>query len=304
MRLMRAMRLSAAFRLSWASTCGRVESWQQLEPQPEVVLDDERHLSWWSESGCWAEELVEVVSAVAHLVAEVGDHPSSIWRMFCLGAHRGLFLTARVGATSEMYELERPSQSKHCEISCSGMCVCVTGVPQNNRAEAEEGATCLRTTRANPLSCAARSGVPPGRRHDRRAGRRRGRGIIVSTFTVGTRWTPRHAFAVEHLDHLARLREAPLLGVSVLGESHGELARQVAGKDRTARFDGLDLHRADSGSLLVEGAPVWLECSLYDEVPAGDHQVVLLRVDGLASDAELEPLVFQRSSFRRLREWE
>lgn len=131
-------------------------------------------------------------------------------------------------------------------------------------------------------------------------------GIIVSTFTVGISMDPPLVlFAVQNTSTTwPRLREAPLLGVSVLGESHGTIARQVAGKDRTSRFEGLDLHRADSGSLLVEGAPVWLECSLYDEVPAGDHQVVLLRVDGLAADTDLEPLVFQRSSFRRLREWE
>jgi flavin reductase (DIM6/NTAB) family NADH-FMN oxidoreductase RutF len=35
-------------------------------------------------------------------------------------------------------------------------------------------------------------------------------------------------------------------------------------------------------------------------VPAGDHTIVVLRVNGVTVDAEVAPIVFHRSGFRRL----
>jgi flavin reductase (DIM6/NTAB) family NADH-FMN oxidoreductase RutF len=43
-----------------------------------------------------------------------------------------------------------------------------------------------------------------------------------------------------------------------------------------------------------------LDCSIHAEVPAGDHDVILLRVHGLRVDTDIAPLVFHGSRFRRL----
>ena len=43
------------------------------------------------------------------------------------------------------------------------------------------------------------------------------------------------------------------------------------------------------------------ETSIYNEIPAGDHTLVLLRLHAVGQgDAEGSPLVFHRSTFGRL----
>ena len=56
----------------------------------------------------------------------------------------------------------------------------------------------------------------------------------------------------------------------------------------------------DSGAVFIEGTSVWLESSIEQLIPAGDHTIVVLRVRQVTVDAEVAPIVFHRSSFRRL----
>jgi hypothetical protein len=46
--------------------------------------------------------------------------------------------------------------------------------------------------------------------------------------------------------------------------------------------------------------PVWLECSLYQCFAAGDHQIALLRIEGLKIEPHVSPLVFHASQFKQL----
>lgn len=96
-----------------------------------------------------------------------------------------------------------------------------------------------------------------------------------------------------------QLTTAQRLGVSVFASHQGEACRQLAGPPET-RFD--DVHRwsTASGALFVAGAAAHLECSVLQQVPAGDHHVVLLQIHALRSDPSVEPLVFHASSFRAL----
>ena len=98
------------------------------------------------------------------------------------------------------------------------------------------------------------------------------------------------------------LRRAPRLGVSVLADHHDLVCRQLAGPAAT-RFDGLATHRTEEGAVLLEGAVVAFETSIFNEIPAGDHTLVLLRLHAVAqTDDEGSPLVFHRSTFGRLAE--
>lgn len=96
-----------------------------------------------------------------------------------------------------------------------------------------------------------------------------------------------------------RLEGSPRLGVSVLGESHDSAARRLAAATGD-RFEGLTLHTSAAGAVLIEGASAWLECSVDSVVPAGDHRIVLLRIESFEVRPAVEPLVFQSSTFRRL----
>ena len=96
-----------------------------------------------------------------------------------------------------------------------------------------------------------------------------------------------------------RLRDRPRLGISVLAEGHDDICMNLSRKCGN-RFADIAWDRASRGGVFVHGATAWLECSLYSEVPAGDHTVALLEIHGLRADPEAAPLVFHGSRFRRL----
>lgn len=95
------------------------------------------------------------------------------------------------------------------------------------------------------------------------------------------------------------LRLAPSIGVSVLAEGHGEIARALAAKTGD-RFANLDWQAHDKGAVLVKGSTLWLTCTLEAELPAGDHEIALLRIEELEVFPGVEPLIFHASSFRQL----
>jgi flavin reductase (DIM6/NTAB) family NADH-FMN oxidoreductase RutF len=96
------------------------------------------------------------------------------------------------------------------------------------------------------------------------------------------------------------LRGLPRLGLSVLAEDHGPAARSLAAKG-IDRFADITWQHADGGEVFVEGSALWLATTLWKEVPAGDHDIALLRIDAVWSYPEVAPLVFHGSAFRQLR---
>lgn len=96
-----------------------------------------------------------------------------------------------------------------------------------------------------------------------------------------------------------RLRDRPRLGVSVLAECHDEACVSLSRKVGD-RFAGVSWTELPGGGVLVLGASAWLDCRVCAEVPAGDHTIVLLEIDGLGADPNRPPLVFHGSRFRRL----
>jgi flavin reductase (DIM6/NTAB) family NADH-FMN oxidoreductase RutF len=126
--------------------------------------------------------------------------------------------------------------------------------------------------------------------------------LIASSFTVGVSQDPPLVmFAVQHTSSTwPVLRETPRVGVSVLGDRHADRIRQLAGKDRERRFDGLEKRPTDTGAILIQDAPIWLECSLWAVHAAGDHDIVVLRVEELSSEFAYQPLIWHRSAFATL----
>lgn len=125
--------------------------------------------------------------------------------------------------------------------------------------------------------------------------------LVASSFQVGISADPPLVlFAVQRTsESWPVLRRARRLGVSVLGEAHEAACRQLASKV-VDRFAGVPTQTTATGAILIGGAPVHLECVIEGETPAGDHDLVLLRVLALAADPAAEPLVFHGSTFRRL----
>ena len=99
-----------------------------------------------------------------------------------------------------------------------------------------------------------------------------------------------------------KLKDLPALGISVLGESHDAAAKALAAKTGD-RFAGLQTVSRTSGAVFVHGTSVWMESTIEQLIPAGDHTIVILKVIELTvhDDPEIQaPIVFHRSTFRRL----
>jgi flavin reductase (DIM6/NTAB) family NADH-FMN oxidoreductase RutF len=125
-------------------------------------------------------------------------------------------------------------------------------------------------------------------------------GMAASSFVAVSLEPPLVAVCVQKTSTTwPRLRDLPRLGVSVLGESHDLAAKRLAAKTGD-RFEGLSIGTTDGGAVLIEGASAWLECTIDREVPAGDHDIVLLRIETFEVEPAIAPLVFHSSGFRRL----
>jgi flavin reductase (DIM6/NTAB) family NADH-FMN oxidoreductase RutF len=125
-------------------------------------------------------------------------------------------------------------------------------------------------------------------------------GITANSFTSVSLEPPVVLICVAHTSTTwPTLRAAARLGISVLGahqERHGR-ALSARGADR---FASVEWQVTDGGAVLLKGASAWLDCSIEQEIAAGDHDIVLLRVHALGADANVPPLVFHASRYRAL----
>lgn len=125
-------------------------------------------------------------------------------------------------------------------------------------------------------------------------------GMAVSTFVPVSLDPPLVSFCVNYTSATwPRLAKASRLGLSLLTGSQQDIARAL-GTRAGDRFAGAQLHRGDHEALFIDGASSWIEGSIETHVPAGDHEVVLLRIHRLTAQTDSDPLVFQGSRFRTL----
>lgn len=125
-------------------------------------------------------------------------------------------------------------------------------------------------------------------------------GLAASTFVPVSLEPPLVSFCVQNTSTTwPKLKDLPMLGISVLGEAHDEAAKTLAAKTGD-RFAGLETVSKESGAVFIKGTGLWLESAIEQLVPAGDHVIVVLRVNEVTVDADVAPIVFHRSAFRRL----
>lgn len=129
----------------------------------------------------------------------------------------------------------------------------------------------------------------------------RPRGLVASSFTSVSLDPPLVSACIARTSTTwPALRAAPRFGLSVLAEEHGQVARLLAAKG-IDRFAGVSWDRTPQGAVFVHGSALWLDCTRYDEVRAGDHEIVLLCIQQLWTYPDVSPLVFHGSKFRQLR---
>lgn len=124
-------------------------------------------------------------------------------------------------------------------------------------------------------------------------------GLAASSFTTVSLDPPLVSFSIASTSKTwPDLRRSAHLGVTVLAEHHGQVCRQLAGPV-DQRFEGLEVSVSADGAVLLDDGVAHFDCTIYNEVEAGDHLVVLLRLHAVAHGTG-QPLVFHRSTFGRL----
>ena len=96
------------------------------------------------------------------------------------------------------------------------------------------------------------------------------------------------------------LRRSSHLGVTVLADHHASVCRALAGPVEH-RFDELTYTTTPDGAITLDDGLASFDCTIYREVEAGDHVLVLLQLHAVQHAADGGgPLVFHRSAFGTL----
>ena len=127
-------------------------------------------------------------------------------------------------------------------------------------------------------------------------------GLIVNSLTSVSLDPPLVSFCPSRSSLTwSRMRRTGRFGVNVLGHEYERFARRATppGADR---FAGLDWECGRAGVPLLTNALASLECQLVAEHPAGDHWIVVGRVDHLRISASNDPLIFFAGEFGALQQ--
>ena len=96
------------------------------------------------------------------------------------------------------------------------------------------------------------------------------------------------------------LRRATHLGLTILADHHGQLCRQLAGPVEE-RFTDVAHTVTPEGAVIIDDGLATFDTTVYREVDAGDHVLVLLELHAVDHGSRsLSPLVFHRSQFGSL----
>jgi flavin reductase (DIM6/NTAB) family NADH-FMN oxidoreductase RutF len=96
------------------------------------------------------------------------------------------------------------------------------------------------------------------------------------------------------------MRRTKCFGVNVLARRHEGFARRASQRGAD-RFAGVDWEWGPGGAPLLTDALAALECDIVVEHPAGDHWIVVGRVEHIRISPVDDPLVFFVGAFGGVR---
>jgi flavin reductase ActVB len=124
-------------------------------------------------------------------------------------------------------------------------------------------------------------------------------GMTANSFTSVSLTPPlvlvcvdRNAIILEHF------RSSPYFGINILSAGQRQLSDQFAGRGYD-RFQGVEWYAGQTGVPLLPVVLATIECSLWDLVTAGDHDIVIGEVLH-ANCQDGDPLVFYSSQYHRI----
>jgi flavin reductase (DIM6/NTAB) family NADH-FMN oxidoreductase RutF len=130
-------------------------------------------------------------------------------------------------------------------------------------------------------------------------GEGRDSGLTVNAFLSVSLEPPRILVSIStDADALPSIHHSGAFAVSVLAATQRNLSQRFASRiPPEEKFTGVDLHRGVTGAALLDGAIAAFECQVDQEIPAGDHTLILGRVVSVEEGADAPPLLFYRGGY-------
>ncbi|MEM7216896.1 MAG: flavin reductase family protein [Pseudomonadota bacterium] len=97
-----------------------------------------------------------------------------------------------------------------------------------------------------------------------------------------------------------KLREAGAFCINVLAAEQGDVCAAFArpgGGAGEDKFAGVDWRPGQTGAPVLGGTLAYIECTLEQEIEAGDHYVAIGRVQAIEQVSDAGPLLFFRGGY-------
>jgi flavin reductase (DIM6/NTAB) family NADH-FMN oxidoreductase RutF len=125
-------------------------------------------------------------------------------------------------------------------------------------------------------------------------------GLTVSAFCSVSLNPPYILVCINHESSaLEVVRNSGAFAVHILAEGQADLSTRFASHG-IDKFAGLSYHIGTLGAPILDGVLGHLECSLVQEIPAGDHSILIGQVEtGTVTDGQ-RPLLYYTGRYRAL----
>ena len=127
-------------------------------------------------------------------------------------------------------------------------------------------------------------------------------GLTVSSFAAVSLEPPLILISLGHaVTRIEEFRSAQYFGLSFLNEQQRAISDRFARKGHD-RFEGVSWQRGETGVPLLAGALATIECSVWQRVTAGDHDIFIGEVVRASAGEHGQPLLHYASHYRKLAE--
>ena len=122
-------------------------------------------------------------------------------------------------------------------------------------------------------------------------------GMTVNSFASVSLDPPLVSVAIDHAaSAFDLLIAAEQWTVNILASHQETLSRRFASTN-AERFDGIGWHRGPDDEVLLDGVLAHLVCSRWSMLAAGDHTVLIGRVNGGSAAEHGRPLLYYRGGY-------
>jgi flavin reductase (DIM6/NTAB) family NADH-FMN oxidoreductase RutF len=128
----------------------------------------------------------------------------------------------------------------------------------------------------------------------------RDHGMTVSAFSSLSLTPPLVLVCIDQSASMHRLLGSiKHFAVNILSSTQEPISRRFSGKDDD-RFDGIGFTRGQTGAALLDDSLAWLECSVQETRPYGDHTLCIGLVETAQAFPQHRPLLYYRGGYATL----